>query len=122
MNPQDGFDDGGISRFSVLAPTSVAEGGWVKRVEPSTRVDAWFPDILAVALADSPPVPPLDLLPLGLEARVGYQDLAAVAMCERASRLEDAVRRVGRARGGDDPVRGLRVRELFRVEMRLPQG
>ena len=42
MNPEDGFDDGGIGRVPVFAPASVAEGGWVKWVEPSTRVDPWL--------------------------------------------------------------------------------
>src|SRR5687767_12597391 len=57
VNPQDGFDDGGICHVSVFAPTSVLEGGRIQRVEPSTRIDAWLVDVVAVALADPPPVP-----------------------------------------------------------------
>lgn len=34
MNPQDGPDDYGIGSFAVLALRRVAEGGWVKWVEP----------------------------------------------------------------------------------------
>ena len=86
VNPQDGPDDGGIDYVPVLARRPVAEGGRIQRVEPSTRVDAWLVDVFAAALADSPPVPLLDLLPLGLEARVGRHDRASNGMRERLSR------------------------------------
>ena len=41
MNPQDGFDDGGIGRVPMLALRRVAEGGWVIGVEPDTTVGDW---------------------------------------------------------------------------------
>lgn len=91
LNREDGFDDYEIRRVPVLARREVAEGGWVKRVEPSTRVDAWLVDVFAPALACSPPVPLLDLLPLGLEAGVGLLDWAANGMRECLSRSTRAL-------------------------------
>jgi hypothetical protein len=35
---QDGPEESGISRVPVLARSRVAEGGWVKRVEPITTL------------------------------------------------------------------------------------
>jgi hypothetical protein len=53
MNPQDGFDDDGVDRVPMFAPASVAEGGRVQRVEPSTRVDAWLVAVFAIAFGKS---------------------------------------------------------------------
>ena len=38
LNCEDGFNDDGIGRVPVLTRRKVAEGGWVKWVEPSTTV------------------------------------------------------------------------------------
>ena len=91
VNREDGFEDAEIGRVPLLAPASVADGGWVKWIESSTRVDAWLVDVSGIALADPPPVATFDLLPRRLEAGVGHHDLAADGMGERPSRSTRAL-------------------------------
>ena len=78
------------SVVSGCAPP-VAEGGRIQWVEPGSSVDAWLVAVFAPTLADPPPVPFLELLPLGLEAGVGHNDRAANGMLKRRGRLARAV-------------------------------
>jgi hypothetical protein len=70
-----------VSRCSHPPPWRKVDGS-----SGLSRVRVWLVDVFAPALADSPPVPLRDLLPLGLEAGVGRHDRAAIGMRERASR------------------------------------
>lgn len=88
---QDGFDDDGIGSVGMRARRPVAEGGRIQWVEPGSSVDAWLVAVFAPTLADPPPVPFLELLPLGLEAGVGHNDRAANGMLKRRGRLARAV-------------------------------
>ena len=60
-NLQDDPEESGIARVPVLALPRVAEGGRVKRVEPSTTVGGLLVAVLGPALADCLPMPTFDL-------------------------------------------------------------
>jgi hypothetical protein len=85
-NLQDGPEESGIARVTVLALARVAEGGRVIGVEPNTTVGGLLVDVLGPALADPPPMPSLDLRPMDLDGGIGLQNLAVVGVCERPGR------------------------------------
>jgi hypothetical protein len=78
-NLQDGPEESGIGRAPVLALPRVAEGGRVRRVEPSTTVGGLLVAMLGTAHAVCLPMSSIDVRPLDLDQGSAFKILQSLA-------------------------------------------